>query len=89
MTDRQRDPPEFMIKLTQLEAAIVDLRDRVERMETAMYGNSSSRGVISRLAIIETKIEQLASNVKWSVILAAGTFLGIIVTIISILIRGG
>ena len=75
-------------KLSQLETTIQDLERRVGRMEAAMYGNGNSKGVLSRLAVIETKIEELKSNVKWSVILAAGTFLGIIVTIISILIRG-
>jgi len=85
------DPPVpgIVIKLTQLESAIADLRARVEKMERAMYGDNGKQGILSRLAVIEAKIEQLASNSKWSVILAAGTFLGIIVTIISILVRGG
>ena len=88
MGDRGNNPDAIWSKLTQLETTIQDLERRVGRMEQAMYGNGNSKGVLSRLAVIETKLGELSQKVNWSVILAAGTFLGIIVTIISILIRG-
>jgi len=84
---RNDDP--VWTKLSQLETMVKDLERRMDRVEQAMYGDGNSKGVLSRLAVIETKLEELRSSVNIAVVLAAGTFLGIIVTIISILIRGG
>jgi len=86
--DSKGNPDGIWSKLSQLETTMQDLERRVGRMEQAMYGNGNSKGVISRLAVIEAKLEELKSTSKWAIVLSAGTFLGIIVTIISILIRG-
>ena len=78
---------DIWVKLNQVEAKLQDLQRRLNKVEAIIYGNGQ-QGILSRLATIEAKLEDLKGRVNWAVMLTVGTFLGIIVTIISILLGG-
>ena len=72
-------------RLARIESKLDELERRVSKMEEALYGDGG-QGIISRLSAIEARLDVMTSKINTNTTLAAGTFLGIVVTLISILI---
>jgi len=70
-------------RLAKIEQRLNDLSHRVERLEDAMYNN----GVIARLKALEERVRQVSSTQKLVLAFTVSTFLGIIATIVTVLVR--
>lgn len=70
-------------RLSRIEQWLNDLSHRVERLENAMYND----GVLARLKVLEEKMKQLSNMQKLVLSFTAGTFLGIIVTLVTLVLH--
>ena len=70
-------------KLVELETRMEEYNARLRKVEHAIYDDGA--GIIHRLAVLETKVNQMHSMMRLIVSLTAGTFLGVIVMVLEIL----
>ena len=71
---------------TEIEIRLQELEKKVTRLEQTVYGNGSN-GLVQRLARLEERMNSLQKQISTNTMLTAGTFLSIIITLITLLIQ--
>ena len=77
--------PENDEEVNNIRIRLDELEKRVRRLEQTVYGNGQD-GLVGRISRLEARIEGISKQLSTNTLLTAGTFLSIIVTLITLLV---
>ena len=84
-TETESRDQQLFLKMERITTIIESLDGRVRKLEEAIYGNTRG-SLISRVSIMETRLDSIAYNMRLLSGMVAGTFLGILIAIIRMLL---
>lgn len=87
MERKGKDAENIWSRISALEVRVKEVDRRLAKLEDAVYGDDS--GIISRLAVIEARIDSVNGRIQFLTIISTGIFISIIALLVKVILGGG